>query len=149
MGFLPVILMGAYHCSARALPHYRFALPKKSSCLRTLLWKKCCYVYVIQKLTSSWYVEPFPRYMWSKGRYSEPSWFGWAVNSRGGMRGQKKNFFHRLFIIIIFFPPPPLSPFGFWTTFTSVSPLCSTRPHCTPILNCVCPICQLLVGVCL
>ncbi len=33
---------------------------------------------------------------------------------------------------------PPLS--SFWTTLTSLSRLCSTRPPCTPILNSVCPI---------
>ena len=36
--------------------------------------------------------------------------------------------------------PPPPSVSSFWTTLTRLSPLCSTRHPCTPILNCLCPI---------
>jgi hypothetical protein len=67
------------HGSARALPHYRFALPKKG-CLRTLLWKQCS--YLIHKSTSYSHIDPFLRYMWSNGGPSESSWFGWTPPGR-------------------------------------------------------------------
>ena len=122
-----------WHGSARALPHYRFALPKKS-CLRKLLWKQCS--YIIHKSTSCVRIDPFLRYMWFEGRPSESSWLGWAVDFREGSRDQKSFFFfHRLFLFFCLPSCPPLC-----TTFTSVSPLCSTCPPCTPVFNCVCPI---------
>jgi hypothetical protein len=68
-----------WHGSARALPHYRFALPKKSS-LRRLLWKQCS--YMIGKSTSCVHIEPFLRYLWFEGRLLESSWLGRTVDFR-------------------------------------------------------------------
>ncbi len=72
------------------------------------------------------------------------SWFGWAVKSSEGRRGDCffGFFSYRIFLFFWCFiclpPPPSLS--SIWMTLTSLSPLCSTRPPGTPILNCVCPI---------
>jgi hypothetical protein len=128
----------SWHGSARALPHYRFAIPKKS-CLRRLLWKQCS--YIIHKSTSCVHIDPFLRYMWSEGRPSESSWLGWEVDFSEGSRDQKSflSFFPTGYICFFCLPSsPPLS--SFCTTFTSVSPLCSTCPPCTPVFNCVCAI---------
>ncbi len=51
-----LVVPGHGTSSARALPHYRFALPKKR-CLRTLLWKQC-YYYIIHKSTSCVHIDP-------------------------------------------------------------------------------------------
>ena len=98
------------------------------------MWKQCS--YIIHKSTSCVRIDPFLRYMWFEGRPSESSWLGWAVDFREGSRDQKSFFFfHRLFLFFCLPSCPPLC-----TTFTSVSPLCSTCPPCTPVFNCVCPI---------
>jgi hypothetical protein len=118
--------------------HYRtIVLPyRKTICLRTLLWKQCS--YILHKSTSCAHIDSFLRHMWSEGRSSESSWLGWAVDFCEGSRDQKSFllFFHRLFLFFCLPSCPPLS--SFCTTFTSVSPLCSTCPPCTSVFNCVC-----------
>ncbi len=118
----------SWHGSARALPHYRFALPKKS-CLRRLLWKQCS--YIIHKSAFNVHIDPFLRYMWFEGRPSKSSWLGWAVDFREGVEGPKI-FYFLFFIFCLPSSPPPSS---FCINFTSVSLLWSTCPPCTPVLN--------------
>jgi len=126
-----------WHGSARALPHYRLVVLKKS-CLRTLLWKQCSYIF--HKSTSCDHIEPFLRYMWFKGRFSESSWLGWTVDFREWSRGQFFFIFFStgFFCFFVFLPLHHFFPFA--RPFTSISPLCSTCPPCIRVFHCVCPI---------
>ena len=96
-------------------------------------------------MTSGQYVVPFLRYMWFKGRPpSEPSWFGWAVDSSKGMCEKVFHFFFLgvstgFFLFFCFLPRHHF--FAFGTTLTSFPLVCSTCSPCPPPFNRVCPIC--------
>ncbi len=80
-------------------------------CLRTLLWRQGSYMR--QKLSSYSHIKPFLRYLWSKGRLSEPSGKGLPVDPPTDHRDQFFNLFYSPFFLpdVSFFLSPPISCF--------------------------------------
>ena len=105
--------------------------------LRTLLWRQGS--YMSWKLSSYNHVKPFLRYLWSKGRLSEPSGKGHSVDPRTDHPDQKSFFFLNPFFLPFVFFFVTLH-FAFSVTFTSLSFLRVPRYLHSPNFRDVSPI---------